>query len=97
MGARRKARELALQMLFQHDMSGNQPEQSRFTTAGWTEQREMLTLLNLQGKLPKDLQRSITLGDLSQLDCRCDRSTPCCGDGPGAPAPGPSWCRSFAG
>jgi transcription antitermination protein NusB len=27
MGARRKARELALQMLFQHDMSGNQPEQ----------------------------------------------------------------------
>jgi N utilization substance protein B len=27
MGARRKARELALQMLFQHDMSGNGPEQ----------------------------------------------------------------------
>jgi N utilization substance protein B len=27
MGARRKARELALQMLFQHDISGNQPEQ----------------------------------------------------------------------
>ena len=27
MGARRKARELALQMLFQHDMSGNKPEQ----------------------------------------------------------------------
>ena len=27
MGARRKARELALQMLFQHDMSGNAPEQ----------------------------------------------------------------------
>jgi len=27
MGARRKARELALQMLFQHDMSGNQPDQ----------------------------------------------------------------------
>ena len=26
MGARRKARELALQMLFQHDMSGNNPE-----------------------------------------------------------------------
>ena len=26
MGARRKARELALQMLFQHDMSGNDPE-----------------------------------------------------------------------
>ena len=26
MGARRKARELALQMLFQHDMSGNTPE-----------------------------------------------------------------------
>jgi N utilization substance protein B len=26
MGARRKARELALQMLFQHDMSGNGPE-----------------------------------------------------------------------
>ncbi len=26
MGARRKARELALQMLFQHDMSGNEPE-----------------------------------------------------------------------
>lgn len=26
MGARRKARELALQMLFQFDMSGNQPE-----------------------------------------------------------------------
>jgi N utilization substance protein B len=26
MGARRKARELALQMLFQHDMSGNAPE-----------------------------------------------------------------------
>ena len=26
MGARRKARELALQMLFQHDMSGNPPE-----------------------------------------------------------------------
>ena len=26
MGARRKARELALQMLFQHDMSGNQPD-----------------------------------------------------------------------
>ena len=25
MGARRKARELALQMLFQHDMSGNEP------------------------------------------------------------------------
>jgi hypothetical protein len=30
----------------------------------------MLTLLNPQGKLPKDLQRSITLGDLSQLDER---------------------------
>lgn len=27
MGARRKARELALQMLFQFDMSGNQPDQ----------------------------------------------------------------------
>ena len=27
MGARRKARELALQMLFQHDMGGNQPDQ----------------------------------------------------------------------
>jgi N utilization substance protein B len=27
MGARRKARELALQMLFQRDISGNQPEQ----------------------------------------------------------------------
>ena len=27
MGARRKARELALQMLFQHDMSGNKPDQ----------------------------------------------------------------------
>jgi N utilization substance protein B len=27
MGARRKARELALQMLFQYDMSGNPPEQ----------------------------------------------------------------------
>jgi transcription antitermination protein NusB len=27
MGARRKARELALQMLFQHDMSGNAPDQ----------------------------------------------------------------------
>jgi transcription antitermination protein NusB len=27
MGARRKARELALQMLFQYDMSGNQPDQ----------------------------------------------------------------------
>lgn len=27
MGARRKARELALQMLFQYDMSGNAPEQ----------------------------------------------------------------------
>lgn len=27
MGARRKARELALQMLFQHDMSGNTPDQ----------------------------------------------------------------------
>ncbi|HYH06113.1 MAG TPA: transcription antitermination factor NusB [Thermoanaerobaculia bacterium] len=27
MGARRKARELALQMLFQHDMSGNGPDQ----------------------------------------------------------------------
>lgn len=27
MGARRKARELALQMLFQHDISGNRPEQ----------------------------------------------------------------------
>ena len=27
MGARRKARELALQMLFQHDMSGNATEQ----------------------------------------------------------------------
>jgi transcription antitermination protein NusB len=26
MGARRKARELALQMLYQHDMSGNAPE-----------------------------------------------------------------------
>src|SRR5512141_3268815 len=26
MGARRKARELALQMLFQYDMSGNAPE-----------------------------------------------------------------------
>ncbi len=26
MGSRRKARELALQMLFQHDMSGNVPE-----------------------------------------------------------------------
>ena len=26
MGARRKARELALQMLFQHDMSGNAPD-----------------------------------------------------------------------
>lgn len=26
MGARRKARELALQMLYQHDMSGNQPD-----------------------------------------------------------------------
>ncbi|HEX9985157.1 MAG TPA: transcription antitermination factor NusB [Thermoanaerobaculia bacterium] len=26
MGARRKARELALQMLFQYDMSGNKPE-----------------------------------------------------------------------
>ena len=26
MGARRKARELALQMLYQHDMSGNPPE-----------------------------------------------------------------------
>lgn len=26
MGARRKARELALQMLFQHDLSGNSPE-----------------------------------------------------------------------
>ena len=26
MGARRKARELALQMLFQHDLSGNAPE-----------------------------------------------------------------------
>ena len=26
MGARRKARELALQMLFQYDMSGNQPD-----------------------------------------------------------------------
>ncbi|HUP64196.1 MAG TPA: transcription antitermination factor NusB [Thermoanaerobaculia bacterium] len=26
MGARRKSRELALQMLFQHDMSGNSPE-----------------------------------------------------------------------
>lgn len=26
MGARRKSRELALQMLFQHDMSGNDPE-----------------------------------------------------------------------
>ena len=26
MGARRKARELALQMLFQHDMSGNKPD-----------------------------------------------------------------------
>lgn len=26
MGARRKARELALQMLFQHDMSGNGPD-----------------------------------------------------------------------
>lgn len=26
MGARRKARELALQMLFQHDMSGNSPD-----------------------------------------------------------------------
>ena len=26
MGARRKARELALQMLFQHDMSGNPPD-----------------------------------------------------------------------
>ncbi len=26
MGARRKSRELALQMLFQHDMSGNAPE-----------------------------------------------------------------------
>lgn len=26
MGARRKARELTLQMLFQHDMSGNSPE-----------------------------------------------------------------------
>ncbi|HSN68421.1 MAG TPA: transcription antitermination factor NusB [Thermoanaerobaculia bacterium] len=26
MGARRKSRELALQMLFQHDMSGNTPE-----------------------------------------------------------------------
>jgi transcription antitermination factor NusB len=26
MGARRKARELTLQMLFQHDMSGNAPE-----------------------------------------------------------------------
>jgi transcription antitermination protein NusB len=26
MGARRKARELALQMLFQHDMSGNTPD-----------------------------------------------------------------------
>jgi N utilization substance protein B len=26
MGARRKARELALQMLFQHDLSGNTPE-----------------------------------------------------------------------
>jgi N utilization substance protein B len=27
MGARRKARELALQMLFQYDMSGNEPDQ----------------------------------------------------------------------
>ena len=27
MGARRKARELALQMLFQHDMSGNEADQ----------------------------------------------------------------------
>ncbi|HYR28826.1 MAG TPA: transcription antitermination factor NusB, partial [Thermoanaerobaculia bacterium] len=27
MGARRKARELALQMLFQHDMGGNRPDQ----------------------------------------------------------------------
>ena len=27
MGARRKARELALQMLFQHDMSGNGPDE----------------------------------------------------------------------
>jgi len=27
MGARRKARELALQMLFQHDIAGNQPDQ----------------------------------------------------------------------
>ena len=26
MGARRKARELALQMLYQHDLSGNTPE-----------------------------------------------------------------------
>ena len=26
MGARRKARELALQMLFQHDVSGNEPD-----------------------------------------------------------------------
>ena len=26
MGARRKARELALQMLFQHDISGNEPD-----------------------------------------------------------------------
>ena len=26
MGARRKARELALQMLFQHDLSGNAPD-----------------------------------------------------------------------
>ena len=26
MGARRKARELALQMLFQHDMAGNEPD-----------------------------------------------------------------------
>jgi N utilization substance protein B len=26
MGARRKSRELALQMLFQHDMSGNEPD-----------------------------------------------------------------------
>jgi N utilization substance protein B len=26
MGARRKARELALQMLFQHDLSGNEPD-----------------------------------------------------------------------
>ena len=57
MGSRRRARELALQMLFQHDMAGTDPSEIFDTFADWRNAAEST----------RDYARRLVLGAIAHL------------------------------